>query len=342
MSRTRDRESAKGLLPRMEARRWLDGKTITYRYHPVGGNPINLGTDKIAALQKVLDLNQSSPDKGTMREYWRLYQESPRFLALAESTKASYRELSVKLLSIVGDVRAVDIRPMHINRYLRVERADAPVVANREFAVWSNLLNLAVERGEIDSNPAKEVRRNPEKPRTEAVPKDTLSAFVAWATALGGQSVVLVRMARFTAYGGSRRMEFLRLTWPQVDRREGVIRLTRGKQRDVIVWDRIEIGEQMALLLDELEADRKGREFVFCNRFGNPYTDSGFKAMWSKLVAKALEKKVIERRFTFHDLRAYYATTHKTERGNLPDMHKNPATTARIYDRNTEIKRGAL
>lgn len=45
MNRPRDRASAVGLLPRMEARPWRDGKTVTYRYHPVGAAPINLGTN---------------------------------------------------------------------------------------------------------------------------------------------------------------------------------------------------------------------------------------------------------------------------------------------------------
>ena len=57
MSRPRDRASAAGLLPRMEARPWSNGKTVTYRYHPVGGKPINLGTDREQALRKVLDMN---------------------------------------------------------------------------------------------------------------------------------------------------------------------------------------------------------------------------------------------------------------------------------------------
>jgi len=35
----RERASAQGLLPLMEARPWRNGKTITYRYHPIGGKP---------------------------------------------------------------------------------------------------------------------------------------------------------------------------------------------------------------------------------------------------------------------------------------------------------------
>jgi integrase len=73
-----------------------------------------------------------------------------------------------------------------------------------------------------------------------------------------------------------------------------------------------------------------------------PYTDSGFKSMWSKLVAKALKAGIITRRFTFHDLRAFYASRHKKVKGTLSDLHKNPGTTAKIYDRNTEVGRDAL
>lgn len=45
MNRPRDRQSSLGLLPRMEARLWADGKTTTYRYHPVGDLP-DLHADK--------------------------------------------------------------------------------------------------------------------------------------------------------------------------------------------------------------------------------------------------------------------------------------------------------
>ena len=64
--------------------------------------------------------------------------------------------------------------------------------------------------------------------------------------------------------------------------------------------------------------------------------------MWSKLMVKALAEGAVERRFTFHDLRAYHVTQHKTQRGTLPNLHANPGTTARIYDRTKEVKRRAL
>ena len=42
------------------------------------------------------------------------------------------------------------------------------------------------------------------------------------------------------------------------------------------------------------------------------------------------------------DLISRYATTHKALTGQLPDLHKNPQTTSRIYDRNKVVKRTSL
>lgn len=336
----KDRYSAAGLLPRMEARPWKGGGKVSYRYHPVGDKPIALGTDKNAAIQKVLDLSGKGDDAGTVRELWRLYQASPGWALLAEATRTDYTQCSVEVLATFGPSRAALIRPTDINRYLRVERAAAPVRANRETALLSNLFNLGIERGDLDTNPCKQIRRNKEQPRTEAPETAVLGAFVDWLVSAGGQRKVIAQMAEFAAYGGNRRIEFLRLTWQQVDRTAGVIRVERAKQRGAVVWEKIDIGPQMAALLDRI--DRGEATWVFRNRMGNPYTSRGFQANWGKFMAEAVNLGVVSRRFTFHDLRAYYVTLHRTERGNLPELHKNPATTARIYDRRKESKRGAM
>lgn len=342
MSRPRERESGMGLLSRMEARPWRDGKTVSYRYHPAMGNPIALGTDRGKALQTVLDMLSRAPDAGTVNELWRLYSLGGDFANLAPGTRRSYTELSKPLLKVFGPAKAAAIRPADCHRYLRVERKDAPVTANREMALLSNLMNLAVEQGMIPANPCKQIRRNTERPRSEAPETSDLTAFSAWMVRQGGQRKIIARMAQFAAFGGSRRTEFLRLTWQQVDFDAGVIRLLRAKQREREIWDRVSMGESMLQLLTAMLAERGESVFVFHNRSGNPYTEAGFKAMWSKLMAEALAAKAVSRRFTFHDLRAYYATTHKQNTGALPELHSNPAITARVYDRRKEVGRDAL
>lgn len=338
MGRKRERESGKGLLPRMEARPVAGG--FSYRYHPIDGKPIALGRDRQAAIRRVLDLNGDNSDRGTVAELWRLYQLEADWLTLAEATRTDYTQGSGPLLKLFGKMRAGAIKPAHVNRYLRVERKSAPIRANREVALLSNLLNLAVNRGDLDANPCKQVRRNKETPRTEAPESAALAGFLAWARP---EAPTLAGMAEFAALVGARRMEFLRLQWPQVGAE--AVRLIRGKQRGREVVDVVAMSPALEALLGTLRAraddPRIGPVFP-TQRANQPYTESGFKSMWSKLMARAIAAGVVERRFTFHDLRAFYATQHKLERGSLPDLHANPATTARVYDRSKESKRGAL
>lgn len=348
MSRPRDRHSAQGLLPRMEARPRKDGLT-TYRYQVPAregrkGYAVNLGTDRAEAIRKALDLTARANDQGTWGQLWRIYSQSADFTGLAEGTQARYREHWVQLAKVFEHAQARTTTPAHVARYLRVERSQAPVVANREAAVLSNLANLAVERGEIDRNPCREVRRNKERPRSRLVTAEELQAFVPWALEQGRSAVVLTAMAQFSALTGNRRVEFLRLHWPQVD--DEVIRLRRAKQRDgADVRELVAVSAALQEVLDRMKAldgyTPMGAVFRAPKTL-NPYTESGFKTMWNRLMAKALAARIVETRFKFHDLRAHYTTYYKLRFGELPEMHADGATTNRVYERTKQVRRRSL
>ncbi|WP_213956289.1 tyrosine-type recombinase/integrase [Variovorax sp. dw_954] len=348
--RHRDRQSQLGLLPRMEARPRRDGG-FTYRYKPVAGKPINLGQDKGAALQRVLDITGKATDEGTFTRLWRLYQERVEFKRLADSTKVQYRDNWNELEKKFGTAIVALVKPRDIARYLRVERAAAPIVANREVALLSNLFNLGVELGDIDRNPCKEVRRNREESRDRLVEASELEAFVKFALAKtpDGQwaspsDVVLVSMAQFAALAGNRRAEFRQLHWPQVD--SEVVRLQRAKQRGKKSKREL-VGVSAALqeVIDRMKAmpgySPMGAVFR-APRTNLAYSESGFKAMWARLMQRALDEKVIEERFTFHDLRGHYTTYFKLQFGELPELHADPKTTAGVYERSREVRRKAL
>ena len=343
MPRPKDRSSAHGLLPLMEARPWADGKTTTYRYHPLGGKPISLGTDKDAAIRAVLDMNQKANDQGTVGQLWRLYSDSTDYLGLAKITRDQYAEYWGRLAKVFERGVVKSIKPADIHKYLRVYRKNAKTLANREVALLSNLFNLAVELGDIERNPCKEVRRNKERPRTRLVEAKEFDAFCDWALRRGPSAQVLVGMAQFAALAGNRRVEFLTLHWPQVD--DEIIRLTRAKQRDAEKRELVFIGTALQEVLDRM---RKLPGFsplgaVFrAPKTGNPYSESGFKTMWGRLMDAALENRIIEQRFTFHDLRAHYTTYYKRRYDTLPELHADPSTTARVYERSREVKRKSL
>ena len=64
--------------------------------------------------------------------------------------------------------------------------------------------------------------------------------------------------------------------------------------------------------------------------------------MWGRLMENALDARVIEQRFTFHDLRAHYTTYFKKRFDQFPDLHADPSTTARVYERSKEATRRSL
>ena len=336
--RHRDRQSQTGLLPRMEAIPRKNG--FLYRYHVPGGRPISLGRDKAEAIRKVLDMTGQASDTGTINWLWREYQETRKWAELSERTQADYKAYSGPLLAVFGKVQATSIKASDVARYL--DQRSAPVRANREKSLLSNLLALAIRKGFLESNAANVVARNTERARTRDVEPRELEAFLRWCKTQGPSMMTLAAMAEFAAFTGCRRKEFLNLSWTQVG--DEVIRLPRAKQRGKIVVDVVEITKGLAGLIERLRAvakdDRVG--FVFPNQRGNAYTEQGFKSMWSKLVARALAEQVVGERFTFHDLRAYHVTQYKKLTGTLPDLHSNPGTTARIYDRAKEVKRRGL
>lgn len=336
--RTRDRLSQKGLLPRMEARPKKSG--FAYRYHPVNGKPIALGDDREAAIRRVLDLIGKADDNGTIDHCWRLYKESEEWRALAELTRVDYETCSKPLLKVFGSMRASSVTQQMCRHYMKVERKGI-VRANREMALMSNLLGVAVDFGYAALNVTRGMKRLKERPRTIVPVADSISSLTAWLVGRGKQWAVIAAMAQFAAKTGARRTEFLEATVFQV--RDGEARLGRAKQREgVQVTDVIELDEEALQILASVK--REGSEYLFTTRRKKPtpYTPSGFKAMWAKAMKQALKEGVITQRFTFHDLRAYYASKHAEQEKSLPALHKNPQTTARVYDRRVEVRRKAV
>lgn len=361
MSRPRDRSSATGLLPLMEARPWKDGKTVTYRYHPVGAKPINLGTDKIAAIRRVLDLTGRRDTHGTLRWVWEQFsrEETPRgkpittgrWMKLAPGTRDDYRLAWKQIEPVLGDMLMTEIASTVVAKYVHVERADSPRRADIEKSLLSRLFGHAIKLGVCEHNGTIGVEPHGSEPRTEAPSVDVMERFLSWVERQTPQRRIVAQAARFAALTGSRRVEFLQMTVHRIDDAAGVIRLVRAKQRGAKsgeVVDVIAITPGLRKLLDEIAAQRdaRGRDctYLFPTRGGNAYSARGFKTLWQRCWAAAIEAQVIsaDDRFTFHDLRAYYATQHKARTGELPDLHKNPATTAAVYDRNKEVPRRAL
>jgi integrase len=346
MNRPRDRSSATGLLPRMEARPWKDSDKVTYRYHPVGGKPINLGTDREKALRAVLDMNGETAHHGSLLWCWEQYQTGRRFKRLAEGTRLDYGYAWKQIEKHMGSLPAASISPPMVARYVHITRADSPRRADLERSLLSMIFKHAIMLGVCERNPTVDVEPHGSTP-SEVMPDElAMRRFLAWLDAASGHRKprrAIGHMAEFASLVGARRVEFLDLTWAQVDLDAGVVRMPRAKQRGRAIFDNVAISPRLRALLDRLpRAD--GCPYLFTGRDGNPFNSGSFKSLWSRSMIDAIAEGVLttQQRFTFHSLRRFYATMHRAKHGDLPDLHADKRITSRVYDATKEIGRKAL
>lgn len=353
MGRPRTGEAGKGLLDRMQARVWSDGRKVTYRYLPVDGKPIPLGNDKMQAIRKVLELLGSADGQGTLKWVWEKFTDedtpAPRWKRLTDGTRADYRMAWKQIEKSFGKMQISHIDSPMVARYVQIERAKTPKRANTEKSLLSILFGYGITLGVCSVNATIGVEPHQLESRTSSPSGEVLAKFLEWLARQTPQKRIIGMAAEYASLAGNRKCEFLPLTWPQIDRDAGVIRTIRakqrGKKREQIV-EVVTIGQELDALLLRLESLRPDRDclYVFPTRDNNQYSAMGFKTIWQRCVKSAIENGVLtkETRFTFHDLRAYYATKHKKDRGALPDLHANPETTARVYDRNKEVGRDSF
>ena len=352
------------LPPRLYAYEKKDG-TYSFRFNHWDGYYIKLGSDLDAARKKAHSIHAGKPIVGSLADLVQEYWKSVWFTNLAVRTKADYEEHSKHVLRVFGQMAPDDIHATHIAHYLRIERKKAPVRANREIRGFlSSVYEYGIEIGAAKSNPCRQVRRNPEKPRTRKVEKLEISGISKTAAKMGASAQLITLAAEFCAIAGRRREDVLRLPIPKHD--DEIIRIEQQKTKydeaQVIIEIPITTGLRDVIdraraihrlreqLFEEREAARlaKGKigkekcpvrsRFLFCTQQGQPYSNSGFKTMWNRIqVQWEVEGG---KRFTFHDLRAYYVTEAKARGWEVKDTtgHKDESTANRIYDRRRDRK----
>ncbi len=122
-------------------------------------------------------------------------------------------------------------------------------------------------------------------------------------------------------------------------------RLIRAKQRGgetEQIIEEVEMSTMLHNLMNRLRAKASNPKhgWVLPNTKGNVYTAQAFKLGWNRL--KKAARKAGALTVELNDLGAYYVTQFKKKHGNLPDLHKDPATTARVYDSSSVVGRKSL
>lgn len=256
-----------------------------------------------------------------------------QFRPFAKMERRSFRDidnrLAKRILPVFGH-RSLDSIKRHEIAEFQVNLANeiAAPTANRTVATISSVLNLAVERGLIESNPARGIHKLKENgPRARVLGGEELARFLAELSktldSVAGQAISLLIMT------GLRRGEVLNLTWENVNipERSIYLKMTKcGEPRHV------PLNSEALELLTRLKKERgENSHFVFPGSGGTGHLIEVRKT-FNQICKKAKIKDLHP-----HDLRRAYASLLVNAEVPLSEIqgllgHKNIATT-QIYAR---------
>lgn len=159
------------------------------------------------------------------------------YMPWAKSNKRSWYddELIAKVISDhFKKMRLRDISPLHVEKFKKVRRETPtkfgnprqPATVNRELAILSKILQLAVDAGYMEGNPCHKVKRIAhDNSRTRFLNDDEESNLLD-ALDQNGSLQSIVQLALNT---GMRRGEILSLKWTDVDLNSGLIYVKQTK-----------------------------------------------------------------------------------------------------------------
>ncbi|WP_047535390.1 tyrosine-type recombinase/integrase [Methylotenera sp. N17] len=204
------------------------------------------------------------------------------------------------LREVFGKMLILEVRPTHIAKYLDIRGLKAPIRANREISLLSHMFSYAMRWGQVDRNPCLGVAKHTEKGRDRYITDQEFEGVKEIASEL---IAIVMDFAYITAM---RKGDILKLRLDQITD-EGIwVKQSKTGAKQLYEWTN-GLTEVIARA-KALKRPIRGL-YLFCNRQGQPYTDSGFKAMWQRIQIKWSRSG--GQRFTFHDIRAKALTDAK-------------------------------
>jgi integrase len=259
---------------------------------------------------------------------------SEAYLDHAQSKKKSWkRDLGAlkPMRDFFSPKRLNQITTWDIERY-RSRRAEVVTKAtcNRDLSLLRNMLNLSVEWGLLEKNPADGVKayKEPKKPFRVLSLDDERTLVGAAAYHL--KPIIIVGLNT----GLRHRSELLALEWDMVDMFQKSITVKESKSGMVRV---VPMNELVWDSLHQIRGSQKGRVFTFRGQ--------GMKSI--KGAFEAAVKRSGIRRCTPHDLRHTFATRLVLAGVDLPTVqqllgHSNIQTTMRYAHPTPEHRRAAV
>jgi len=320
-----------------------------YWFKPISGGRIDLGTTECEMYDGLAKLADTSRPLHTMGQIFDRYlvESLPK---LSARTQRDYRGYIENLRKVYDTAPPDQITASMLVDYRAKRSIKSVVQANRELSCMSAVFRDAIGWHAIERNPCRELKRLHEPARTRYVTDAEFSAVYAIASEC---AQCFMDLATIT---GQREGDLLKLPArdPNVYMDDGIVfhpgKSMRRHPRHgkIIETAKTVIVEWSPELRAAIERARKLgpdiRKTLICNLQGKPYSESGFRANWHRLIQAALKGRkarngvaalapVLTEPFTIHDLRAKSASDDAFEDAHERLAHDDPRTTQAIYRR---------
>lgn len=310
-----------------------------YRYHRKSKRRIEAepGTPEFfAEIAAAEAMAAPPPASGTLGGIIDQYRRAPAFLTLKPRTRADYEKVMLWL------------KPVHAAAMKGFGRGDLATLRDRAFAtkgrsfanyvlaVMSILFEFAIERDVVEVNQAGKVRkvRRPTDARRVNRPWTLAEREAVFALA-PSQILLPVAIGRWT---GMREGDVLKMPKTAYDGR--TIRVVTSK-RGVAVT--VPVAAPLKAIIDAALADaakpdadgnpRPETITICANSRGKPWTESGFRASFFKVIRAAEASGAVASGLTFHGLRHTVAT-------ELRELGFDNRTIADMLGQKTEAQAG--
>lgn len=300
----------------------------SYWYRPPKGKAVKIGPEGQEHLvwRFMLDKSEPTPnsDLETLGDCFDRYLKEV-LPTLGVRTQKDYSRHIAILRKVFGHMRPDEVRPRDIGAFL--DRPKGKIQANRQVAVLSAIYSKMVGRWYVaEKNPCLKVERNDSKKRTRYVSDAEYYAVYCIARP---RVQIAMDLALLT---GQRQGDLLSLPFSNVSE-EGIL-FKQGKTGKRLL---VEMSPSLKAVVERARnlvpvVDIGG--YVLRTRSGRPYTSEGFRACWQRTMKKAMSRKLLEERFTFHDLRAKCVSdTVDIQKAFERAGHTSMAMTRGVYDR---------
>lgn len=288
----RRRQSNLNLPPRMQLR----SGTYYYVTSTLPRKWISLGRDLDDARRKWANIEagvETADKLATLIDKW---VDSEAFAGLSDNTKKMYRSVIRQLKIAFDDMGVADVKPMHIAQWL--DEHDSKVMANTGKSVLTNVLQIAVRRGMIERNPAREIENVAVKRRKRYITDEEYLAIRSHA------AEPLAAAMDLSYVTGARIGDILSIRLRDIT--EDGLMIRQDKTDKLQLFRRNDALTQAIESAKRIKRSVRGITYLLCTERGRKYQYAQMNNWWVEAREKAGVADV-----HFHDIRGKAATDAK-------------------------------